>query len=327
MNPPAGKSLLLWNLVALAVGLVPVLLFGLQLGQGPGAGADVPFRPMSTSAQWLAVIIAFGVKPVYMVLALGLIVWLWQQQATDLAALRWGLIWFWLGENGCSMDFLFCERASDFWEYVHGYGMAVGFAFIIFVFLEGFDVRVLKLSPANERCAALGLCRRCLKYEDVPCGLQRVFLFLIPALMVLAVLPLTAPFNRTSYDTNILGTVHRYCHLASSQWFEWRVCPVVALVLLAGSWLALRFKRHEPVAASKILFAAALGPLSFGLLRLFLVATYTDNLMWFDVWEELTELLFILGLGAVLWVFRQTLWTRQSGGVTLAGAPSPAGRP
>ena len=43
------------------------------------------------------------------------------------------------------------------------------------------------------------------------------------------------------------------------------------------------------------------------MLRLFFVSTFTDNLMWFDVWEEATELLSVLGIGVVLWVFRETL--------------------
>jgi hypothetical protein len=55
-----------------------------------------------------------------MTLSLVLMIWLWRQRAVDLAALRWGLIWFWIGENACSIDFLFFKRASDFWEYLHG---------------------------------------------------------------------------------------------------------------------------------------------------------------------------------------------------------------
>jgi hypothetical protein len=82
---------------------------------------------------------------------------------------------------------------------------------------------------------------------------------------------------------------------------------------LAGSWVVLKFKRREPVAGSKILLAAALGPLSFGLLRLFFVSSFTDHLMWFDVWEEITELLFVVGVGVVLWVFRGRLFAPSGG--------------
>ncbi|MBI5384020.1 MAG: rhodanese-like domain-containing protein [Verrucomicrobia bacterium] len=282
------------------------------LTHGEGKKSELPFRAMSRFEQWLTVFVAFGLKPVYMVLSLALIVWLWRQRATDLAMLRWGLIWFWVGENGCSIDFLFFARGSDFWEYVHGYGMAVGFSMVVFALLEGFDWRVIKFSPEKERCAALNLCRTCFKHAEAPCGLKRLFLVMIPAFALLSAMPLCARLNAASYDTTILGTVHNYCHMMSSQMFEWRFCAGLALVLFVASWLALKFKRHEPVAASKVLFAAAMGPLSFGMLRMFFVSTFADNLMWFDVWEEITEFLFVLGTGAVLWVFRERLFEKKN---------------
>jgi hypothetical protein len=302
------------NIAALLVGLIPLLLYGIYLSHLPGVSATTsnpPFQAMKLLEQWLAVFIAFVLKPAYMLLSLLLIIWLWRQPAADLVALRWGLIWFWLGENGCSVDFLFYSRGSDFWEYVHGYGMAAGFAFVIYALLEGLDHRLVKFSPDTERCSALNLCRGCIKYTETNCGLKRIFALLIPAAMVISVMPLTASFIRTNYDTRILGSVYNYCHLVTSQLFELRFCAGLAFVLLAASALALRFKRNNPVAASKMLFAAALGPLSFGLLRMFFVATFSENLMWFDFWEEITEFLFVLGTAWVLWVFRQALFVHN----------------
>ena len=290
------------------------------LDYGDGKKSSLPFRPMSRLEQWLAVIIAFGVKPVYMLVSLLLIIWLWRQPAADLAALRWGLIWFWIGENACSIDFLFYKRSSDFWEYLHGYGMAVSFSFVAYAVLEGVDQRVIKFSPEKERCAALSLCRACVKYADAPCGLKRLFTVMIPALMVLALMPLSAGFQLTSYVTDILGTIHNYHHLASSQLFELRYCPALALALLTASWLVLLFKQDQAVAISKVLLAAAVGPMSFGILRMFFVATFSDRLGWFDVWEEITELLFILSAGLVLWVFRHSLFVKPE-----KAAEAPAG--
>jgi rhodanese-related sulfurtransferase len=280
------------------------------LAYGDGKKSDLPFRAMSSLEQWSAVTIAFLIKPIYMTLSLLLMIWIWRQRAADLTALRWGLIWFWIGENACSIDFLFFKRASDFWEFLHGYGMAVSFSFIAYAFLEGFDHRVVKFSPEKERCAALSLCRACVKYSDAPCGLKRLFTVMIPALAVLALMPLTAGFQLASYDTIIVGTAHNYYHLPSSQLLELRYCPALALILFAAAWLVLLFKRHEPVAASKVLLAAATGPLSFGMLRMFFVASFSDRLVWFDVWEEITELLSILSIGLVLWVFRHSLFVK-----------------
>jgi hypothetical protein len=46
------------------------------------------------------------------------------------------------------------------------------------------------------------------------------------------------------------------------------------------------------------------------MLRMFFVASFSDRLVWFDVWEEITELLFILSAGMVLWVFRHSLFVK-----------------
>ena len=48
----------------------------------------------------------FVVKPVYTLLALLIVVLLWKQSASDLAALRWGMLFFFLGENACAANYL-----------------------------------------------------------------------------------------------------------------------------------------------------------------------------------------------------------------------------
>ncbi|MCX6905447.1 MAG: hypothetical protein NTW03_18605 [Verrucomicrobia bacterium] len=311
MKPLTSKQIVLFNALAVAVGVVPLFLWQLP-HVWPAIPSDhLPLRPMSLFAQWLAVIVGFGVKPVYVVLSLVLVIWLWRQRARDLAMLRWGLIWFWFGENACTVNFLFFGGGCDFWEYLHNYGMAAGFAMITYAFLEGFDGRVIKFSPQKERCAALGLCPACHKHTDAPCGLKRLFTALIPAVAVLALIPLPAGFMLTSYNTNILGSLYNYSHLMSAQLFELRFCPALAIVLLTAAWLVLLFKRQEPVAMSKALFAAGMGPLSFGLLRLFLVFTFGNDLMWFETWEEVTELIFVVAVAVVLWVFRERLFVRE----------------
>ena len=139
---------------------------------------------------------------------------------------------------------------------------------------------------------------------------------MIPALAVVALMPLTAGFVATSYDALILGTRTHYHHLMTSQLFELRFCPLLAAGLLAAAWLVLMFKRRDPVQASKAWLAAGLGPMGFGILRMALVATFRDRLVWFDAWEELTELTAIFAIAAVLWVFRTRLL-----------APATSGRP
>jgi hypothetical protein len=272
--------------------------------EGAPAGS---LRPMSTREQWLAVFTAFGVKPLYMVLCLALIIFLWRQRAADMAALRWGLIWFWLGENACTINWWLYSERSHGWEYLHSYGMIVGFAFVAWALLEGLDVRLIKVSPEHERCAALSLCRACIKNSAVACNLQRLFKLLIPAAMILALMPLCWNLKVVSYNSRILGTLYHYAHYVVDQIYENRFCAVLALVLLAASWLVLMFKKKEPVRLSKALFAAALGPLSFGLMRTFIFGAYADRLVWFVAWEEITELIFVATIAFVIWIFRHAL--------------------
>ena len=84
--------------------------------------------------------------------------------------------------------------------------------------------------------------------------------------------------------------------------------PAVSLGLLAVAWLVLVWKGQDAVWWSKIYFSAGSGALGFALFRMILLQAYRDNLLWFATWEELTELLFILGVGLMLWSFRHGLF-------------------
>jgi hypothetical protein len=269
--------------------------------------AALSTREMNLAEQWLAVTAGFVVKPLYMLLAFIWVVWLWRRREPDLTAMRRGLIAFWLGENACTVNYLWFGGCSDFWEFLHNFGMAAGFAFIVWAVLDGVDRRLIKLSPPHERCAALNLCKTCIKYSAVPCKLQRVFKMLLPATLVAAVIPFTAGIKMVSYNAVVLGTTEHYALMTSSQLFENYYCPAMAMLFISASWLVMRFKKDDPVPLAKVLFAAALGPLGFGFMRLFLSGAFADNLLWYVVWEEVTELLFVVAVGYVLWIFRNTL--------------------
>ena len=310
-KPP---SAILIGLGILVAGILPVLIYQNVAPDGSGLGAAkcavLATRDMNLAEQWLAVIAGFVVKPVYMLLAFIWIVWLWRCTEPDLASLRNGLIAFWLGENACTVNYLCFAGRSDLWEYFHNFGMAVGFAFIAWAVLDGMDRRLIKLSPPKERCAALNLCKTCIKYSDVPCKLQKVFKMLIPATLLTAVIPFTAGIKMVAYNAVVLGKSEHYELMASSQLFENGYCPALAIVFMTASWLVMLLKKNDPVPPAKLLFAAALGPLGFGFMRLFLSGAFADNLLWYVVWEEMTELLFVAAVGYVLWVFRHTLFVK-----------------
>jgi hypothetical protein len=263
---------------------------------------------MPVVEQWVAVLIGFVIKPFYMFLALGLAVFLWRSRWPELVALRWGLLFFFIGETFCAVNYLAFQDDSYLSEYLHSFGMALCFGFTTWATLEGIDHWLIRYSDPEARCAALPLCRACLKYAAAPCGMKRVFYVLVPAHIVLAFMPLTAAPSAVSYNARILGTFYNYSHPVIHQLYEIRFLPVMAIGFFVASLLALLLKKHEAVSWSKFLFAAGMGPLGFSLLRLFIYAPYSETQVWYNFWEEITELLFVVGVAAILWIFRRGLF-------------------
>jgi rhodanese-related sulfurtransferase len=279
-----------------------------NFASGSGQTEAFPFREMAGYEQWAAVIAAFGFKPMYMLLSLVLILVLARTRATDLVALRWGLISFLLGESFCAANYLFSGEDSYLLEYLHSYGMVLALGFTAFSLMEGLDLRVIRFSDPTKRCSANELCGACIKFTDVPCGARRILLTLIPLLAVLCLLALLAQIQGISYNASILGADYNYSHSVISQLFENRYCPLLAVGLYASAFVTLFILRDRPVPRiTKILLSAGLGFFALGLLRLILVSVYRDNLVWYVFWEELTELMYVVAAGATLWIFRRQL--------------------
>ena len=211
----------------------------------PSRMGSFPFRNSPPIEQGIAVLSYFFIKPIYMLLSLVVVAVLWKSTAADLVALRWGMISFFLGEAACAVSYFGYKETSYLWEYLHGAGMAVSFGFITYAVLEAVDERILGLSDPQRRCAAVRLCGACIKQTDVPCGLQRSFYLLIPALMVVAMMVPTADWHDTSYNTVIFGQPYNYGHLRVEQQYENWYCPAAALVMLGASLAILLLKRRR----------------------------------------------------------------------------------
>jgi rhodanese-related sulfurtransferase len=277
-----------------------------------GEIVELPFRASPWHEQFLAVLSGFVIKPTYTLLALALAVVLWRSRSPDLAALRWAMIAFFIGENACAANSILFGDTCYSCEYLHSLGMLLCFGLATFALLEGIDRRVLMLSEPGKKCAATGLCGGCTKYGSGACGLERMFLVIIPACMILALMPACADRHLQSYNTIIFGAFYNYTHRFAYHLFETVVCPIAAFSLMAASWVVLLRKRPDSLARSKLLFAAGMGPLGFGLLRMTLIGPYPHNQVWFTLWEEVTELLFIAGVCAVLWIFRHGLVRKEA---------------
>lgn len=279
--------------------------------EGSGTTSNLPFRNASDLEEWAAALSAFAVKPLYMTGAVVLAFLLRRQRSADLAALRWGLTFFFVGEAFCAVNYLLFGETSYLAEHLHSFGMVLSFTFATYALFEGIDLRLIHYSDPGGRCAALGLCRACIKQTDAPCGLKRLFLVTIPILIALGAMPLCAQLQAVTYNTRIFDSPYTYTHPVIHQIFEIRFCPLAAMILLVAALIVLLLRKNDAVHLAKVLFAGGMGYLGFSFLRMIFLAAYRDNLVWFAFWEEITELAFVLAAGAMLWIFRQGLFAAK----------------
>ncbi len=294
-------------LLILITGIIPVILYLLYFNSASKEITEIPFIESPLYQQWIAVISAFVIKPAYMLLSFFLIIILRKKHSLGMAALRWGLIAFLLGELFCAVNYLFFSESSHLMEYLHSFGMVTSFGFIVFSIMEGFDQRIIKYSDIDARCGWLSVCKRCIKNKDVPCGLTRMFKWLILAAIIISVMPLNSMTRFVSYDTYILGSLYRYGHSELYQIFEIRYAPIVAIVFYMVSFLMMPRNHEDGVLFSKVSFSAGTGFIVFSFFRMFFLTAYTENMLWFVFWEEATELLLIVFIAVFLWIFREGL--------------------
>jgi rhodanese-related sulfurtransferase len=273
-------------------------------------GKALAFRTSPVHEQFLAVLAFFGIKAVYTVGAVAIIYVLRRRNAADLRCLRMSMIAFFLGEAACAVNVLGFHERSLLLEYLHSFGMVATFAFATASVLAFLDHRIIHCTDGG-RCALTGLCRGCIKHADISCGLRRLFLLLIPAGAILAILPLNSSFRGETTNTLIYSSLHTYRHPILAQAYELRVLPLGAMVLLAASFVVLLLRERREFPVSKLLFSAAAGALGFSFLRLLIVASFIDNQVYFALWEELTELLFVGTVAAILTVFRRSLLSTE----------------
>jgi hypothetical protein len=85
-----------------------------------------------------------------------------------------------------------------------------------------------------------------------------------------------------------------------------RALPLFALMFFTAAFIPLLNSKNDPIPRwTKILFSAGFGALGFSLFRLALASIFANDLVWFEFWEEFTELMFTSAAGFVLWQFRE----------------------
>jgi hypothetical protein len=275
------------------------------------ATTDIASRAIPIAEQIAIVFAEFIIKPIYMLIALALILVLRRSRALDLVALKWSMIFFLAGEIFCAINIIFFADANPLMEYLHSYGMALCIGTLAFAAFYALDSRLIKYGDATKACAALGLCRECYKHSNVVCRARRIFAALSLAVFALAFLPLTVPTQVAAYNSTVFGVAHFFSHADIHQWFEIRYSPIITLLLSVIAILILLLDDKSPLLLPKLIFATSIGFLGFSFFRLVLFIPFPQNLGWFFFWEEVTELIFIVGVAYVLWIFRKGLLAKS----------------
>jgi rhodanese-related sulfurtransferase len=278
-----------------------------------GVTAPFPFHAETLLEQAIVCFAAFVVKPLYMILSLILIWVLRRQHSLDLLALKWAYIFFLAGESFCALNYLFFDEESYLIEYLHMLGMVAAFGATVFAFIQFMNLRLIHISDRKKKCAAHTLCTDCIKYTETSCGFSHLLIIIAGALIICAFIPLLATTSSISYNTEIFGSDYHYTHPVIFQYYETVYAPTVAMVLLLIALLLLSKNRIPTDQPEIYLFSAGTGLLGFSFFRLILLAVFRDDLLWFVFWEETTELLYIIGTGISLWLFRKKLFNRATG--------------
>ena len=299
-------------LLILLAGLIPVSVYFLESETASFSQnlASLPTRGMIPSEQFAQVLAGLIVKPTYMMLSLLIILALTGQAGADLAALRWGQIAFLVGEIFCAINFYVYRHESILSEYLHSYGMALAFGLTTYALLEGLDARLMRLTASKSACEALALCGQCTRHASTGCKARAFARFSIPFLAILAFIPLLSPLQPDAYAVSIFGFPYSYARLDVYEMYERRILPALALAAFFLAYLPLWKRQGEPPIpfAARALICAGIGALGFSIFRVALSAIFAGNLVWFEFWEETTELMFVGAVGFVLWQFRAALW-------------------
>jgi rhodanese-related sulfurtransferase len=274
----------------------------------PGEEVLFPFRIAPSHEQWLAVLTGYGIKPFYTTLSFILIIILLKKNEIELKTLKYSMIFFFIGENFCAVNYLFFNHESYLFEYFHSLGMVISFGFVAYALFEGVDKYVFNYSDLLKKCAFLGVCEKCIKYEEVSCALKQIFIFLCFSASAISLMPLFAKLKMVSYNTEIWKTLYNYSHPVVYQLFEVRYCPIFASAAFLSVGLTLLAKKATPLPVIKIVTASAFGAAGFSFFRFILFHAYRDNLVWMEFWEEITKFIFIIGVAFLLWLFRRTFF-------------------
>jgi thiosulfate sulfurtransferase len=265
-----------------------------------------PVVEISILSQVAMTAAAFVVKPAYVMMSLLVFLILWRKKSGDLVLIRNAMLVFFIGENACTLNYLVASNKSVGLEFIHGLGM-VGAFFLLFWGLVRFvDDRVLHYIEPDKTCAFQRHCRHCWKKEPVACGLHRLALWLLPALVFVALIPVTMPLRPFKIVMPVFLSDVVWLKDFWNLFVEFRLYPILGAVCFFMAFLWLR-KGQKALIKSQLPFFLALGFTSYSFFRFGLLLPFNENQAWADWWEESTEFIMIAMVVLLLVVFKNQL--------------------
>jgi len=282
---------------------LPLLSLSLALACSQAQAAELTLSYFQQTVLFTAGVI---LKPLYMLLCLALILWLWKSRG-PLRMLFWALICFEAGEAFCAVDYFI--QPTGHWhpvDLLHGAGMVAMGALSSWAIFHILDEHVIGLRNPDQTCALRRFCTVCGRHSNRTCGVQRLFTGFTFMLALLSLMPLCIPLDPVTSSGRIFGTWVDFSSAPGNLFIEHRLYAgagaasfLVSFCLLLGGQRAIQ--KAEPF------FFLGLGLSGFAAFRFLLHHAFHDFPVWIDFWEELTELMAMAGIALGLWVFRKTL--------------------
>lgn len=313
----AGASASAWHrgpVKDLAGGMEAWNAQGLAISQGNGETVPSEMlapatKVMSWSQQMVASVLFAFVKPLYMLICLLLILALRKARSAPMRLLFWALVCFDLGEAFCALDYLFSSGSHVLiapLDLLHGLGMVGMGVLAPWALFRLADDRVLHYGDPKLVCSIQRFCGNCWKRQQAQCGLHQLFLYTQPALLILALLPLSIAIIPPHYVTNVFGTSVLYGAPILNEMVELWGYSILGSLCFLITFLVL-LKGPSSTHRAELPFFLGLGFSGFAVFRFFLHTAFRHSVNISDFWEEITELIAICAIALALYIFRSSL--------------------
>lgn len=280
MNPRRTSAYI--GLILLG-GLLPILIYVAQ----HGALGDSELAELQTvnSSELLALTTSlFTIKPIYLFLCVAILIVTWDRASSSAHSLFWGFSALLTGELICGATFFAFRRELIVSEHIHSFGMMLEFSAIAFTLIHFLDARI----PQTQT------------------RISSLFAFLAAMGILASFLPLAVSPTSSGYHADIYGFPYVYARFEFNQWVESRALPVASILFFSLALLStLRATQQKLTNAAQAFLSTGIGLLAFSILRLSLGAMFAERLVWFEFWEEMTQLIIISTIAFLLWQFKR----------------------